>query len=217
MAIPAKYIHKIAQMFTRYGIRNVTMDHIAREIGVFKKTLYTWTDSKENVLSEIIDYILTIATNNECENSFKKTPKDFPTSIDAILYVMNNLAHITQNITPIFIMELNKYYPQLAIKLDNFRYRHIREKIMQNIVRGKKEGLYRSDINEEIISYFYLGWVSQFSNENMQTVFENKYSNQEILHELYLFHLNALLSEKGRKYLEQKLENYNKDENANNN
>jgi hypothetical protein len=34
---------------------------------------------------------------------------------------------------------------------------------------------------------------------------------------LYLFHLNALLSEKGRKYLEQKLENYNKDENANNN
>ena len=41
MAIPAKYIHKIAQMFTRYGIRNVTMDHIAREIGVSKKTLYT--------------------------------------------------------------------------------------------------------------------------------------------------------------------------------
>ena len=81
----------------------------------------------------------------------------------------------------------------------------------------KRQGLYRSDINEEIISYFYLGWVSQFSNENMQTVFENKYSNQEILHELYLFHLNALLSEKGRKYLEQKLENYNKDENANNN
>ncbi|MBK6934580.1 MAG: hypothetical protein IPH17_05835 [Bacteroidales bacterium] len=37
MAIPAKYIHKIAQMFTRYGIRNVTMDHIAREIEYLKK------------------------------------------------------------------------------------------------------------------------------------------------------------------------------------
>lgn len=40
MAIPAKYIHKIAQMFTRYGIRNVTMDHIAREIGVSKNIIY---------------------------------------------------------------------------------------------------------------------------------------------------------------------------------
>ncbi|HPM40393.1 MAG TPA: hypothetical protein PK371_05815, partial [Bacteroidales bacterium] len=67
------------------------------------------------------------------------------------------------------------------------------------------EGLYRSDINEEIISYFYLGWVTQFSKENMQTIFENKYSNQEILRELYLFHLNALLSDKGREYLKEKI------------
>ena len=204
MSIPAEYIPKIAQMFTKYGIRNITMDYIAREIGISKKTLYTWADSKDELLSEIIDYILKIANDNECENNFKK-PKDFPTAIDAILYVMDNLAHITQNINPIFMLELNKYYPHLAIKLDDFRYRHIRKNIMQNIVRGKREGLYRSDINEEIISYFYLGWVAQFSKENMQTIFENKYSNQEILRELYLYHLNALLSDKGREYLKEKI------------
>jgi len=204
MSIPAEYIPKIAQMFTKYGIRNITMDYIAREIGISKKTLYTWADSKDELLSEIIDYILKIANDNECENNFKK-PKDFATAIDAILYVMDNLAHITQNINPIFMLELNKYYPHLSIKLDDFRYRHIRKNIMQNIVRGKREGLYRSDINEEIISYFYLGWVTQFSKENMQTIFENKYSNQEILRELYLFHLNALLSDKGREYLKEKI------------
>ena len=43
------------------------------------------------------------------------------------------------------------------------------------------------------------------SKENIQTVFENKYSNQEILRELYLFHLNALLSDKGREYLKERI------------
>jgi AcrR family transcriptional regulator len=205
MSIPAEYIPKIAQMFTKYGIRNITMDYIAREIGVSKKTLYTWAQNKEELLSYIIDYLLKVANDNECDNNFKKKPQDFHTAIDAILYVMDNLAHITQNINPIFMLELNKFYPQLAIKLDDFRYKHIRKNIMQNIVRGKQEGLYRSDINEEIISYFYLGWITQFSNENMQTVFENKYSNQEILRELYLFHLNALLSDKGREYLKKRI------------
>ncbi|MFY9419190.1 MAG: TetR/AcrR family transcriptional regulator [Bacteroidales bacterium] len=205
MAIPAEYITKIAQMFTQYGIRNITMDYIAREIGVSKKTLYTWAQNKEELLSYIIDYIIKIASDNECDNSFKKKPQDFPTAVDAILYIMDNLAHITQNINPIFMLELNKFYPQLAIKLDDFRYKHIRKKIMQNIVRGKLEGLYRTEINEEIISYFYLGWITQFSKENIQTVFENKYSNQEILRELYLFHLNALLSDKGREYLKERI------------
>lgn len=205
MPIPAEYIHKIAQMFTQYGIRNITMDYIAREIGVSKKTLYTWAQNKEELLSYIIDYLIKVAGDNEFENNFKKKPQDFPTAIDAILYVMDNLAHITQNINPIFMLELNKFYPQLAIKLDDFRYKHIRKKIMQNIVRGKLEGLYRTEINEEIISYFYLGWITQFSKENIQTVFENKYSNQEILRELYLFHLNALLSDKGREYLKERI------------
>lgn len=207
MSIPAEYIPRIAQMFTRYGIRNITMDHIAREIGISKKTLYTWAESKEDLLVEIIDFILESANDNECEDSISINHKRFENAIEAILYVMDNLAHITQNINPIFMLELNKYYPHLAIKLDDFRYKHIRKKIMQNIVRGKEEGLYRSDINEEIISYFYLGWVTQFSNENMQTVFENKYSNQQILRELYLFHLNALLSDKGREYLNNKITN----------
>lgn len=207
MSIPVEYIPRIAQMFTRYGIRNITMDHIAREIGISKKTLYTWAESKEDLLVEIIDFILESANDNECEDSISINHKRFENAIEAILYVMDNLAHITQNINPIFMLELNKYYPHLAIKLDDFRYKHIRKKIMQNIVRGKEEGLYRSDINEEIISYFYLGWVTQFSNENMQTVFENKYSNQQILRELYLFHLNALLSDKGREYLNNKITN----------
>ena len=55
MAIPAEYITKIAQMFTQYGIRNITMDYIAREIGVSKKTLYTWAQNKEELLSYIIE------------------------------------------------------------------------------------------------------------------------------------------------------------------
>jgi AcrR family transcriptional regulator len=203
MSIPAEYIPKIAQMFTQYGIRNITMDYIARGIGISKKTLYTWAESKEDLLVEVIDFILKSANDNECEGTINH--KEFNNAIDAILYVMDNLAHITQNINPIFMLELNKYYPHLAIKLDDFRYKHIRKKIMQNIVRGKEEGLYRSDINEEIISYFYLGWVTQFSNENMQTVFNNKYSNQQILKELYLFHLNALLSDEGREYLNNKI------------
>jgi len=125
MAVPAEYITKIAQMFTKYGIRNITMDYIAREIGISKKTLYTWSDSKDDLLSEIIDYILKGANDNECDDNITKNHKEFGNAIDSILYVMDNLANITQNINPIFMLELNKYYPHLAIKLDDFRYKHI--------------------------------------------------------------------------------------------
>ncbi len=109
-----------------------------------------------------------------------------------------------KQINPIFFWELNKYYPVQAKKLNDFRVKHIHEKIVENLNRGINEGIYRKNINIDVVSYMYVNLIEHFheliNNEKLQ-----KYPLDEILKEIYMFHLHAIVNEKGRNYLNSKI------------
>lgn len=200
------YIEKIRDLFFRYGIKNITTDFISKELGISKKTLYEAFQSKEQMVEEVISYI-----TNQAE--FHQKCKDFNVNfdnlnaIDQILIVLKNLADVAQKINPIFFIELEKYFPHLFAKLMKFRNEHLRNKIIDNIQKGKKEGLFREEIKEEIISVLYLSFLEKINPNNFTTHFGTKFSFQEVIKEIYLFHLHAIVNEKGRKYLEEKINN----------
>jgi hypothetical protein len=153
------------------------------------------------MIDAVIDYITTNITQNHCEDKENVTDEN---AIDTILRVMNNISKIGKQINPIFFWELNKYYPVQAKKLNDFRVKHIHEKIVENLNRGINEGIYRNNINIDVVSYMYVNLIEHFheliNNEKLQ-----KYPIDVILKEIYMFHLHAIVNAKGREYLIKKI------------
>ncbi len=201
MSFSTEQFQQISQLFMRYGIRNTSMDDIAKELGVSKKTLYQWFASKEEMLDRVIDTIINSIPHKHCDDTIEQQSEN---AIDVILNVMSRLGEIGKHINPIFFWELNKYYPVQAKRLNDFRVKHVREKIIQNLKRGIDEGIYRKNINIDVVSYMYVNIIEHFP-ELINNDYLKKYPMDVILREIYLFHLHAIVNEKGRQYLRTKI------------
>jgi|YNPMSStandDraft_2_1061718.scaffolds.fasta_scaffold04636_2 AcrR family transcriptional regulator len=205
MEIPIEQLEKISQMLMRFGIRNTSMDDIAKELGVSKKTLYNWFPSKEIMIEKVIDMMTSYIQNNPHCGEYLE--KDSENAIDVILNVMTKIGEITSKINPIFFWELNKYYPVQAKKLNEFRVNKIREKYINNLERGIKEDVYRKNINIEIVTQLFLIGIKHF-DETINDEKLKKYPIDVILKEIYLFNLHAIVNEKGREYLRKKIKSF---------
>jgi predicted DNA-binding protein YlxM (UPF0122 family) len=201
MNFTKEHITNISNLLMKYGIRNISMDNIAQELGISKKTLYTWFPSKEQMLDAVIDHFISTFDEKNCHSSIAK---DSENAIDFILLLISKIGEVSKQINPIFFWELNKYYPVQAKKLNDFRIKHIRQKIIQNLERGINEGLYRDNINIEIVSQMYVILIKHFHEIIYQDELQ-KFPIEKILKEIYLFHIHAIVNDKGREYLRKKL------------
>ncbi len=202
MQISIEQLEKISQMLIRYGIRNISMEDIAKELGISKKTIYKWFPSKEIMIEKVIDSMISqVQSYKNCDEDVENNSEN---AIDVIFNVMAKIGEMISKINPIFFWELNKYYPVQAKKLNDFRKNHIREKYYTNLKRGIDEGIYRGNINIEIVSQILITGIMNFDETiNEETL--NNYSIKDILKEKYLFYLHAIVNDKGREYLQNKI------------
>lgn len=181
-------------MFLRYGIKSVTMDDIAREIGISKKTLYQYVENK----ADLIEQAMQIFIDEE---------KDMIVQIheradDAIHEMVILTKHITQMLRemPIgLIYDLQKYYRKCWEMMDSYKRTHLYGVIKTNIDRGIEQGVYRGDINSDIIAKLYVGKTSAITNED---IFPLRNYKKDILFRQYIsYHLHGIASSKGLKLL----------------
>ncbi len=198
----SEILNQIAGLFMSYGIRNVSMDNISQQLGISKKTLYQWFSSKEVLIDKVIDRMISNVSDKPHCAEFEKSAE---TAIDVILGVMKILGELSKSLNPIFFWELNKYFPVQAKKLNDFRVNHIKNKIIENLKRGISEGIYRKNINIDIVAQLYVSWI-----ENFPTIIHKpeltSYSTDKILEEIYCFHLHAIVNNKGREILKQRFD-----------
>ena len=112
-----------------------------------------------------------------------------------------------KNHKPTFVYDLRKYFPEIYIHFQKNKQNRILESVKDNLVKGKKEGLYRSDLNEDIISRLTLMRIEGILNSDIFDVEEIVSTN--LFSEMYRYHLYGIVSDKGRKIFEQKINNIN--------
>jgi len=200
MKLTRDQLRLIRTLFKQYGIRNVTMDDISKSLGISKKTLYEAFPSKEELLNYIIEEWIKIMQDSTCEEIALKKSSN---AIDEIVTILKHLSTSMHNINPIFFWELEKYYPEQAKKLNEFREKYISEKIRKNLEKGIAEKLYRSDINIDIVVMIYKQLVRSFPQLLQEDNLKDKFGVIIIMKEIYYYHLNAIVNEEGRKYLNE--------------
>ena len=191
-------IQRVSELYLKYGIKSITMDDAARELDIAKKTHYEHFKDKDELVKQFVEHHM-----QQMHEEMQKLQTSQVNAIEELLIVSKFITEYLKSISPSVTYDLQKYYPEIWRNI-NFKQRdRIFQRIRDNMVRGIKEGLYRKDMNIEIIANFYL-----FRMEMSQTfdlIVESKYTYEELFHTSFNYHIRGIANQKGIDYLESKI------------
>ena len=194
-------IKKIASLFMRYGIRSVTMDDIARELCISKKTLYQHFNDKDDLVKQVVDSFIVKQEKDICGLCTQDM-----NAIDILLEISKYLTKRMNEINLSVNYDLQKYHPESWAVIEQYRETHMLENIKQNIKNGIEQGLYRDDFNIDIIAQSYI--LRYNPDDNIQNWIKNSsFSFEEVFQTLFIYHIRGIANKKGIDYLEQKIKN----------
>lgn len=178
------------ELFYRYGIKSVTMDDVARELGISKKTLYQHIDNKKDLIECIIDDH--IVNEKHCLTEITGDAKD---PVEQILMVARYVLKVLREVKPTAIYDLKKYYRDTWKRMDKFHLEYVYQMIKANIDEGMAQGLYRQNINSDIIAKLYVGKTMLLTDEQLFPMRE--YDRDTLFEEYITYHLRGIVSDKG--------------------
>ncbi len=151
MEIKEKILSEAFRLFLRKGIKSVSMDDIAVQLGVSKKTIYKWYQNKDEVVEAALEAYLA-----DMDQDCARYPLEAQNAIDELFSIMSMIRQKLAGVHPSVFYDLQKYHPQAYQLWTNHKNNVIRGQIIDNIKRGISEGLYRTDLNIEIMAQMRL-------------------------------------------------------------
>lgn len=138
-------------LFFKYGIKHVTMDDIAKELGMSKKTIYQFYKEKDDLVNQLCDIQLKFQ-----EDRFEELNATAKDPIHEIMMISSCIRELIQNINPLFFLDLQKFYPTAYQRFQKFRTENAHRLILINIKRGIEMGVYRPDLEPDFIANYRL-------------------------------------------------------------
>ena len=195
MDLKQQVLDKSQELFMRYGIKSITMDDIARELGISKKTLYQVVENKSDLIEQIFQRRI------EEEKMDMAHIRDMSEdAVEEILGIANYVIQKLRQLPPAAMYDLQKYYRGTWKQMQSLHQRYIYKLIRDNLERGIRPGVYRSGIDPDIIAKLYVGKTSLVADEDMFPL--KDYNIAELFRQYMYYHIRGVASPKGLKLLE---------------
>jgi AcrR family transcriptional regulator len=211
MEVRDRIKQKADELYRRYGIKSVTMDEIANQLGVSKKTIYqSFSDKNELVDAVIVDIL---KYNKDCCQSYKTNSQN---AIHEVFQAMEMLQVMFDNMNPAILYDIERNHPATYKKFKEYKYKYLFEIVKENIERGKWEELYRPEVNIDVIAKIRLETMMMPFNEQLFP--KNKFSLVTLHQQLIEYFLFGIASLKGYKlilkYQKERSDSYRKNKTA---
>lgn len=194
-------LERVKELYMRYGIKSITMDDVASRLGISKKTLYQYVTDKEDLVGKVVDLMLEVQDNDmECTHDSSLN------AIEQLLMVSKMINHGLKQMNPSTEFDLKKYYPNHFQKLMNARRRRMYNNIVANIQKGKEEGLYRMDLDEDVIGKLQVSRIENMVENDFFGI--DEFTSPRFFQEIFIYHIRGIANEKGIKFLEEKLHDF---------
>lgn len=194
--VKKQILDKSEELFMRYGIKSVTMDDIARELGISKKTLYQSVENKTELIEQIFHQRIEREKRRMAE--IRESSAD---AVEEILKIADYVIAELRQLSPTTMYDLQKYYRGTWCQMDALHQSHVYQLIRDNIERGMEQGVYRHDLDPDIIAKLYVGKTSLVADDEL---FPLREYNIEALFKQYIhYHIHGIASPKGLGLLEQ--------------
>ncbi len=135
------------ELFFRNGIKGVTMDDIATEQGISKKTIYQYYQDKNALVSALTK------NQTKCQHDDMCTIRGAAVNaIDELMESMRYMRQIFARINPSMFYDMKKYHPSAWNIFRDFKEKELAGFIEENLRKGMKQGLYRNDLKIKILA-----------------------------------------------------------------
>ena len=187
-------IERSSLIFLKYGIKSVTMDELASQLGMSKKTIYKYFEDKNELINTIIERSL----NFEEKMCFKIQGKS-ENALEALIEISRMVIQRLNNVNPTIFFDLQKHHNEAWQTLEKHKWNFVLDAVRNNFNRGIEEKLYRDDLNVEIISRLYVSTIDTILNTEVYDW--PNFQFQELFKEIMRFQFQGLVNENGRNYL----------------
>ncbi len=146
-----RILNKARELMFQTGVKHVTMDDLANQLGISKKTIYQYYKDKDALVSSVVENEL---ANHAifCNQSVVAADN----AVHEIFLLMSVIQEMFNRMNPLALFEIEKYYPAAFDKIKKHKDDYIFSMISANLEKGMAEGLYRKDVDVNILSKYRL-------------------------------------------------------------
>jgi TetR/AcrR family transcriptional regulator, cholesterol catabolism regulator len=184
-----RIIEEAATLFRTYGIKTVTMDLLASNLGISKRTIYEVFSDKDELLTGVVKWMY-----EKQKETMAKILNESENVIVANFRMIDVMRNHFQNMSPAFQLDIKKYHHSVSEtqgKCDLQDYRN-GEEIVE---RGVKEGVFRKDIEIELVSRCIFELLKLSADSEIFPL--DKYSHNDIIRNVYINYLKGIATIKG--------------------
>lgn len=186
-----RIIESAREKFFSHGPSSVTVDEIATDLGMSKKTIYKFFPSKEEMVRAVVRFTMARAANKvgaivSADELFDKK----------LLRLMTFLGQLLGQTSRRFPMEMKRSYPDLWHEIERFRREHILEALKSMFVQGKEEGYFREDVNVDIFILMFTQSVEGIVNP--ATLSEHSFSTTDAISNIFSILFAGALTDDAR-------------------
>lgn len=179
-------------LFSQYGIKSVSMDDVAKAVGISKRTLYESFEDKESLLTEGIKN--NAESLSACLTKLGKEPFN---ALEVILLFYEEMMKTPRWYNEKFYEDLKKYpKAQQEIEINKAK---IGKRCLDLFMRGVKEGVFQEGVNFEIMALLVKEQMKMLRPSNIFS----KHSITEVYNTILLTFLKGISTEKGRAILDR--------------
>ncbi|HNX07700.1 MAG TPA: TetR/AcrR family transcriptional regulator [Bacteroidales bacterium] len=191
-------LQQVSDLYQKYGIKSVSMDDVARELSISKKTLYECFADKEDLVIKVLEFQM-----SKIRTVFDVEKDDSTNAIDHLLEISHIITAFLTNFSPTVHYDLQKYYPSVFRSMFEYKRGFMHDSIKANLGRGIKDGLYRSDFNPDIVAQMYVNQIE--SSLGSGFISSSEFTTHELFSEMFTYHIRGIASKKGLEYFEKKI------------
>ena len=194
-----KIIEKATELFLKLGFKSITMDDIANEMAISKKTIYKFFCNKEVLIEETVEKV-----HNDIHHTMSEIFQQNHNAIEENFEIRRTFKELFKSSETSPVYQLKKHYPEIYDKVYSSQVDECKIWFRTNIEKGIVQGLYRPEVDIELYSKFYYLLIFQI---NESTILEKEASALEL--KALEYHTRALSTSKGVEELEKQLSNPN--------
>jgi AcrR family transcriptional regulator len=192
------WIDRVESLFLRFGIKSITMDDVAADLGISKKTLYQMVESKDELVIKVLEQHIS-REKAKCIELAAKAPN----ALEEIFIILDSNSQEMAQMKTNIVNDLQKYHRAGWELIQKFHFDFVFKVIRENLLRGRAEGLYREDFDIDILAKLHL--AAAFNMFDPQLFPDSASSRLLLLKEYMMHYLHGIVSPQGLAYLKKKL------------
>ena len=182
------------ELFLTLGFKSVTMDDIAEEMKISKKTIYTFFANKEALVQSVVFSMYSYITTNLTQIR-EKASNPISELYEVKMFIMHQLKG--EKTSPQH--QLRKYYPNIHKELQKKQFDFMTKSVKKSLTKGVEMKLFRPSIDIDFISRMYFNGMVGIKNVDMFPI--EKYSPEQLIENYLDYHLRAIVTDNGMKLL----------------